>query len=92
MSIGIEDMRLRFAQIVRLEQSFPLSEKYCLIMNSSQHLINVMNSWSGIPLYLQVELAKYGDDHFSGLFREVIDGFEFFVKDLTKNLGKVAVD
>ena len=84
----LEDMRLRFAQIVRLEQSFPLSEKYCLIMNSSQHLINVMNSWSGIPLYLQLELAKYGDDHFSGLFRDVIDGFEFFVKDLTKNLGK----
>ena len=84
----IEDMRLRFAQIVRQEQSFPLSEKYCLIMNSSQHLINVMTSWSGIPLYLQLELAKYGDDHCSGLFGEVIGGFEFFVKDLTKNLGE----
>ena len=56
----LEDMRLRFAQIVRLEHSFPLSEKYCLILNSSHHLMDVMNGWSGIPLFLQLELAKYG--------------------------------
>ena len=47
-----------------------------------------MNSWSGIPLYLQLELEKFGTDHFSGLFKEVIDGFEFFVKDLIKNLAE----
>ena len=56
----LEDMRLRFAQIVRQEQSFPLSEKYCLILNSSHHLIDIMNGWSGIPLFLQLEVAKYG--------------------------------
>ena len=30
----LEDMRLRFAQVVRQEQTFPLTEKYCLILNS----------------------------------------------------------
>lgn len=80
-------MRLRLAQIVRQEQSFPLSEKYCLIINSAQYLMDIMSSWSGIPLYLQLELAKYGQDHISGLFKEVIDGFDFFVQDLIKNLA-----
>jgi len=84
----LEDMRLRLAQVVRQEQSFPLNEKYCLILNSSQYLIDVMNSWSSIPLYLQLELAKYGEDHFSGLFKEVIDGFDFLVQDLIKNMAE----
>ena len=82
-----EDMRLRFAQIVRQEQNFPLSEKYCLILNSCQYLMDTMNSWSGIPLYLELELAKFGAEHSSGLFKEVIDGFDFFIKDLVKNLS-----
>ena len=56
----LEDMRLRFAQVVRQEQTFPLTEKYCLILNSSYYLREVMNGWSEIPLYLQLELAKYG--------------------------------
>ena len=84
----LEDMRLRLAQVVRLEQSFPLKEKYCLILNSSQYLIDVMNSWSGIPLYLQLELVKFGEDHFSGLFKDVIDGFDFLVQDLIKNMSE----
>jgi hypothetical protein len=86
----LEDMRLRLAQILRQEQSFPLSEKYCLILNSSQYLIEVMNNWSGIPLYLQLELAKFGAEEHSasvGLFKEVIDGFDFLVHDLVKNLS-----
>ena len=84
----LEDMRLRFAQVVRQEQTFPLTEKYCLILNSSHYLRDVINGWSEIPLYLQLELAKYGEDHVTGLFNEVIDGFDFFVQELIKNLGE----
>jgi len=47
-----------------------------------------MNSWSGIPLYLQLELVKFGEDHFSGLFKDVIDGFDFLVQDLIKNMSE----
>jgi len=83
----LEDMRLRFAQVVRQEQTFPLTEKYCLILNSSYYLKEVMNGWSEIPLYLQLELAKYGEDHVTGLFKEVMDGFDFFVQELIKNLS-----
>ena len=36
----LEDMRLRFAQILR--QEFPMSEKFCLILNSSQFLIYII--------------------------------------------------
>jgi len=84
----LEDMRLRFAQVVRQEQTFPLTEKYCLILNSSHYLRDVINGWSEIPLYLQLELAKYGEDHVTGLFNEVIDGFDFFVQELIKNLAE----
>ena len=79
---------LFFIQVVRQEQTFPLTEKYCLILNSSHYLRDVINGWSEIPLYLQLELAKYGEDHVTGLFNEVIDGFDFFVQELIKNLAE----
>ncbi len=86
----LEDMRLRLAQILRQEQNYPLNEKFCLILNSSQHLIDVMENWSGIMLYLRLQLVKFGDSYGSqdqSLFKEVLDGFDFLVKDLIQNLG-----
>ena len=83
----LEDMSMRLVQVVRQEKSLPLKEKFCLILNSSQYLIDVINSWSNIPLYLQLELAKYGEDHYTGLFKEVIDKFEFLVQDWIKTMA-----
>ena len=96
----LEDMRMRFAQILR--QEFPMSEKFCLILNSSQFLIDILNSWSEQPLFLKLHYEKdksaanlesvmveYEDP---SLFREVINGFDFVVKDLVKTLGDHIVD
>ncbi len=85
----LEDMRLRLAQILRQEQKYPLNEKFCLILNSSQHLIETMDSWSGIPLYLRLQLLKFGhqSDLDQNLFKEVMDRFDYLVKDLIQNLG-----
>ena len=90
----LEDMRLRFAQILR--QEFPMSEKFCLILNSSQFLIDILNSWSEQPLFLKLHYEK--EKHSTSsvtvieyedptLFREVINEFDFVVKDLVKSLG-----
>ena len=38
-------------------------------------------------MYLQLELAKYGEDHYTGLFKEVIDRFEFLVQDWIKTMA-----
>jgi hypothetical protein len=91
----LEDMRMRFAQILR--QEFPMSEKFCLILNSSQFLIDILNSWSEQPLFLKLYYEKdknqdkntlvmveYEDP---SLVREIINGFDFVVKDLVKSLG-----
>ena len=90
----LEDMRLRFAQILR--QEFPMSEKFCLILNSSQFLIDILNFWSEQPLFLKLHYEK--EKHSTSnvtvieyedptLFREVINEFDFVVKDLVKSLG-----
>ena len=39
----LEDMSMRLVQVVRQEKSLPLKEKFCLILNSSQYLIDVIN-------------------------------------------------
>ena len=97
----LEDLRLRFAQILR--QEFPVSEKFCLILNSSQFLIDILNSWSEQPLFLKLHyerdknpdikntsaMIEYEDPT---LFREVINGFDFVVKDLVKSMGDHVFD
>ena len=96
----LEDMRMRFAQILR--QEFPMSEKFCLILNSSQFLKDILNSWSEQTLFLKLYYAKDKNDNNSesvmveyedpSLFRDVINGFDFVVKDLVKTLGDHIVD
>ena len=39
----LEDMSMRLVQVVRQEKSLPLKEKFCLILSSSQYLIDVIN-------------------------------------------------
>ena len=53
----IEDLRLRFAQILREQQAFPLSEKFCLMLGSSQYLVDVLNTWTELPLFLRYEIT-----------------------------------
>merc|ERR1719400_2054393 len=53
----LEDMRLRFAQVVRQEQTFPLTEKYCLILNLSYYIYYEVKSRS--KLYKDIKWFSY---------------------------------
>lgn len=104
----LEDMRLRFAQVIRQEsqqsglQPFPLSEKFCLILNSAQFLSDVFNSWSELPLFLklryevlQLQQQQLDQQQLSHQtvsletfpFGAAINGFDFLVADLVKTIG-----
>jgi len=94
----IEDLRLRFAQILRQQQAFPLSEKFCLMLGSSQYLIDILNNWSELPLFLRLhfERSKASVKEPSttpsgggggGLFSGVISELQFQVGDLVQILS-----
>ena len=53
----LEDMSMRLVQVVRQEKSLPLKEKFCLILNSSQYLIDVINRSVLYFLLLEIFLS-----------------------------------
>ena len=71
------------------EQAFPLSEKFCLILSSSQYIVDMLSHWSEIPVFLQLQHERYKETESNdlnsasqerkGLFQDIADGFDFLV-------------
>jgi len=72
------------------EQAFPLSEKFCLILSSSQYIVDMLSHWSEIPVFLQLQHERYKEAELSdpnslsqerkGLFQDISGGFDFLVR------------
>ena len=77
------------------EQAFPLTEKFCLILSSSQFVVDMLNNWNEIPLFLQLQHEKNkmqpvtpSSGEIKGLFHDISGGFDFLVIDLIKTLSE----
>ena len=82
----IEDFRMRLVQLLRQEKSLPISDKYSLALNSAKHLVQVLSGWSDLPLFLHLAFLMKSEDE-NGVFANVIDGLNFFLKDSMENLA-----
>lgn len=79
----VEDFRMRLVQILRQEQNFPLSDKFCLILSAAHHLIEVLSSWNETPLYLHLQYVMNDDD----MLNSVTEGFSYLIVDRVNSLS-----